>query len=230
LSSVTLAELEAYLANLRGSARTRKGRADYLRTLFRFALRRGMIGRDVSAGLEAVTVPPSAPSLHTPEEVEAVLRAAEAHGSRRLVVNLALRYFAGLRAAEVARLGPEDVDLARGWVTVPAIKAKTRSRRLVRIQPALRSFLEAGPLELPGATMEQSLWELTKARGLRWPRNVARHSWVSYRLAASGSAAETAMEAGHSEVMLFRNYRELTSPEEAAKFWALRASDSPPAL
>jgi hypothetical protein len=93
--------------------------------------------------------------------------------------------------------------------------------------------------ETPDTTIAAAVNELLIAKAgagrsdayLRWPRNVARHSWVSYRLAASSSAAETAMEAGHSEVMLFRNYRELVGPEEAARFWGIRArgSDSPAA-
>lgn len=37
-------------------------------------------------------------------------------------------------------------------------------------------------------------------------------------------AATTAMEAGHSETMLFAHYRALVTPEAAAEFWAIRPS------
>lgn len=52
--------------------------------------------------------------------------------------------------------------------------------------------------------------------------HVVRHSFVSYHLAAFGSASKTANEAGHSEAMLFRHYRELVTPAAAGEFWALR--------
>lgn len=41
-------------------------------------------------------------------------------------------------------------------------------------------------------------------------------------LAHFGNAAKTALEAGHSEAMLFRVYREVVTPEAAAAFWAIR--------
>lgn len=103
---------------------------------------------------------------------------------------------------------------------MPAHKAKTRARRLVTIQPNLRAWLDLGG-ELPGQTCEQQLWELTRKVGVPWPRNCTRHSWASYHLARFGSAATTAMEAGHSETMLFAHYRALVTPEAAAEFWSI---------
>jgi hypothetical protein len=55
-----------------------------------------------------------------------------------------------------------------------------------------------------------------------WPSNVTRHSFCSYHLAQFGSASKTALEAGHSEAMLFAHYREVVSPAEAAAFWQIR--------
>jgi len=66
-------------------------------------------------------------------------------------------------------------------------------------------------------------WRAATARaGLDWPHNVMRHSFVSYHLAAFGNAGKTALEAGHSEQMLFAHYRELVTPEAAREFWAIR--------
>ena len=60
-----------------------------------------------------------------------------------------------------------------------------------------------------------------KAQNIDWPNNVTRHSFVSYHLAAGENAGKTALEAGHSEQMLFAHYRELVTPEEAKAFWAI---------
>ncbi|MGH7939455.1 MAG: hypothetical protein ACREE6_09250 [Limisphaerales bacterium] len=66
------------------------------------------------------------------------------------------------------------------------------------------------------------------ATGLEWPQNVARHSFCSYHLARFKSASETALEAGHSEAMLFQNYRslltpcgKLVTPDLAAEYWGI---------
>ena len=57
--------------------------------------------------------------------------------------------------------------------------------------------------------------------GLPWPHNVTRHTFVSYHLAGGENAAKTALEAGHTEQMLFAHYRELVTPEAAAEFFAI---------
>jgi hypothetical protein len=51
-----------------------------------------------------------------------------------------------------------------------------------------------------------------------------RHSFVSYRLAAAGNAAQTALESGHDQAVLFAHHRELVRPKEAARFWEIRPS------
>lgn len=218
LDRITVADVERWVAPGKLSARTRFGRIKYLRTLFIWAQRRQLTAHNPAATVELPTLSTDAPGIHTPEQVQTILEAAR-DKSLDLTRTLALRYFAGLRAAEIARL--DEGDIGDRWVTVPAAKAKTRARRLVTIQPALRAWLDLGGT-LPGRTMEQQIWELTRAIGMPWPRNAARHSWCSYHLAQFGSASQTALEAGHSEAMLFRHYRELVTPEAAAQFWAIR--------
>ena len=64
--------------------------------------------------------------------------------------------------------------------------------------------------------------QAVKASGVRWPHNVTRHSFVSYRLADLANAGQVALEAGTSEAMVFRHYREVTTAPEAAAFWSIR--------
>ncbi len=49
-----------------------------------------------------------------------------------------------------------------------------------------------------------------------------RHSFVSYRLADTGNAAQTALESGHDQAVMFRHYRELVKPKDAKRFWSIR--------
>ena len=62
-----------------------------------------------------------------------------------------------------------------------------------------------------------------KAAGLkRWSKNGLRHSFASYRLAATNDAANVASELGHStSQMLYSTYRELVLPEEAERYWEI---------
>jgi integrase len=56
----------------------------------------------------------------------------------------------------------------------------------------------------------------------RWPQNGLRHSFASYRLAATHDAPRVASELGHtSPKMLYSNYREIVLPEEAERYWKL---------
>jgi len=44
---------------------------------------------------------------------------------------------------------------------------------------------------------------------------------VSYHLAEWQSASKTALEAGHTEQILFNHYRELVTKEDAKEFWSI---------
>lgn len=217
LDSITPAELERWLAQSRWKPRTRRGYLADVRTFYRFAVRRGLCATNPAAAVETPTVPAGAqPEIHSPAEVRTVLATA-----RRVDPDvcrlLAVRYFAGVRSAESHRLTEENL---RGEVIeVPAAKSKTRARRLVKIEPNLAAWL-ALPGRLP-VTNPERVRAVVRAAGVRWPRNVTRHSFCSYHLAHFGNAARTALEAGHSEAILFAHYRELVTAEAAAEFWAI---------
>ncbi len=136
--------------------------------------------------------------------------------------------FSGLRVAEIKKLDWRNVDLGGGFIEVSAATSKTRSRRLVPIQDNLRAWL-APVAEGAGAVVGRNLrkrhLDARKRAGItKWPENAMRHSFVSYRLAATGNAAQTALESGHDQAILFAHYRELVRPKEAARFWEIRPS------
>lgn len=217
VSAVTAADLEAWLEGSRWSARTRRGYLADARVLFGWCQRRGWLAINPAAAVDVPAAVPKAPGIHTPEQVQAVLDTALRidPGACRI---LAVRYFAGVRSAEALRL--DECDLGAKFVRIEAAKAKTRRRRLVTITPALRAWLDATGEALP--VSEKRVRRVVAACRAEWSPNVTRHSFVSYHVAAFGSAAKTALEAGHSEAMLFAHYRELVTPAEARRFWAIR--------
>jgi hypothetical protein len=66
---------------------------------------------------------------------------------------------------------------------------------------------------------------LARALKIPWPRNVLRHSFISYRIAIVKSADQVALEAGNSPSMIFKHYRELTTEEEAEKWFGILPKD-----
>ena len=62
---------------------------------------------------------------------------------------------------------------------------------------------------------------LSRALGIEWPPNVLRHSFISYRIAIVQSADQVALEAGNSATIIFKHYRELTTPDVAEKWFSI---------
>jgi integrase len=220
ISTLTAHDVEKWLFSRDWRARTMRGYLADVRTLFNFAVRRGYLKSSVAATVELPEDESrfEPPGIHTPDEVRKILATARA-SSLDVLRHLAVRYFAGVRSAEAHRLREENLLLDRGYIEVPALKAKTRRRRLVKIQPNLRAWLELGG-ELRAMRPER-IREVSDASGVEWKKNVTRHSFVSYHLARWQNAGKTALEAGHSEAMLFAHYRELVTEEAAEAFWSI---------
>jgi len=169
--------------------------------------------------------------IYTPEEFRTLLENIE----ERFVPFIALGGFAGLRTIEILRLEWKDVWFDKGVIEVGKDKAKTATRRLAPIIPALEAWLKprskTGPI-LPGIRDEFHFTKLFKdatsklvdAQGeplLTLVHNGLRHSFCSYRLAITKSAAQVSLEAGNSPKMLFENYRELVTEKAAQEFFGI---------
>ncbi|MGC9451246.1 MAG: hypothetical protein ACP5I4_07340 [Oceanipulchritudo sp.] len=115
-----------------------------------------------------------------------------------------------------------------------AHQAKTATRRLVTIEPALAGWLEefklrSGPIIEPNFNKRLNAFKTRLAnpnkkegdthKKVAWKQNALRHSFGSYHLALYGDAAKTALEMGHSSTdLLFKHYREVVT-QEAAQEW-----------
>ena len=217
VATVTTRELEAALAARKVSPRTVKSYLSDVRTLLGFAVRRGYLARNAAAPIDAPRCPPKPPALHTPAEVRRILATARA-SHPAFCRTLAVRYFSGLRSAEAFRLS--EAEIKGNYIEVTAAKSKTRRRRLVEITPNLRAWLAVGG-ELHTGRTSGLASRVAKLAGVAWPGNVPRHSFCSYHLAHFGNAGRTALEAGHSEQMLFAHYREIVTREAANEFWSI---------
>jgi integrase len=202
----------------------------YLALFFSFCLKRGWATSNPVAGIDARKVLTKVPRLMSASDLRRVL----AKCPPELKPALALQAFCGCRVSEVARLRWSDVLIgqgAEGFVQIGAQAAKTSRRRLTPITPLLANYLSKvrgeGFVYAPGGGRVNSMqFALANLRdslsgAVAWSRNALRASAVSYRLALTKDAAATALEFGHSQSVLMRDYRELTTPTEAREWFSV---------
>jgi integrase len=180
--------------------------------------------------IETMEVVDEEPGLLTPEEVTRLLNAA----GLELQPLVAIGAFAGVRSAERLRLKWSDVDLNRGFINIPAKKAKSAKRRLIKMEANLIAWLtsftgKAGLIwEWDGNTVARTnafyyaMTELKEAAGVKMPQNTLRHSFASHHLAKYCDAPRLALDLGHPDAdLIFNTYRELVYPDQAERYFAI---------
>ncbi len=223
IAEITTADVDDWLSGLRLAPVTRNTFRRDLRTLFSFAMtRRYCAENPVIQTTKAKEVDGDIQILTVEQTIRLLERAAA-----ETLPFWAIGAFAGLRRSEIERLDWGQVDLESNLVEVKARHSKTAKRRLVTIQPNLRAWL-APYCSCRGRVSPPNLRKLIEAdrerAGLRqdWPSNALRHSFGSYHLARFNDVAALALQMGNSPDIIFRHYRELVKPKNAARYWELK--------
>lgn len=230
IHSITRDDLADWLDRLKVSPRTRKNFRTSAVTLFKFAKERGNLPRNIQTEPELLPATKRLKSvtkdaeigIYTPSQFAQMLATAPDH----LLPVLAIGGLAGLRSAEICRLKWQDIR--SNEIVVQADYAKTGSRRIVPILPALASWLamvERGEGDervcakySKESALARAITKSLEAAGIASVHNGLRHSFCTYRLADIQNAAQVALEAGNSPTMLFRHYRALATTQEG-KAW-----------
>jgi len=235
IDQITTHEVEVWLNGLGVSGRTRNNYRNAVLQLFRYARAKRYLPRNEPTAVEDVAAANSgegAIEIYTPQELRLLL----SHAPAKLLPFFAVGAFAGLRSQEIMRLDWSDIRFEQGFIEVAAAKAKTASRRLAPLLPALAAWLlprrkKSGHVVgytrndmlsvarqefcKTGITCDDETIEFT------WKPNALRHSYATYRLADIKDAARVALEMGNSPAMLFRNYRELVSEQQAGEWFSV---------
>jgi integrase len=236
VSAITPGQVADFLNSLEMSGRTRWNFKRLLGTFFRYAQRQGLYPKNVDPFErdEVEFADEGVVGIFTPEEMSRILRAARPE----LIPFLTLGGFAGLRTAEVQRLDWSDVDLVNKRIVLAKERTKTRSRRIVPMSDNLAAWLAphkrpSGPVVEFANLSKQVVWLVDdvntlpveagkeKSPKFEWKHNGLRHSFISYRLAEVMNTAQVALEAGNSETMIFKHYRDIVTKEQAAQWFAI---------
>src|SRR4030095_3137515 len=227
VAEITTADVDDWLCDLQLAPVTRNTFRRDLRTLFSFAITRKYCVENPVVGTTKAKEVDGDIEILSVAQTAKLLEAADAD----TLPFWAIGAFAGLRRSEIERLDWGQVDFESGLIEVKARHSKTAKRRLVTIQPNLLAWL-APYLSRRGSVCPQNLRKRIEAdrakAGLRqdWPPNALRHSFGSYHLAQFKDAAALALQMGNSPDVIFRHYRELVKPREAALYWKIKPSVS----
>jgi integrase len=225
VSALVPDDVAAFFEGLRLAPRSYNNFLRAVRTFFLFAQNRGWLSKEVDllALVEKRSEKRAPVEIFTPAELKALLKNA----SSELAPCFALAAFAGLRAEEILRLDWADIERRPGFVEVAAHKAKTATRRIVPIPENLSRWLALAPRNAERLWQHGKAWFFEAIRNtaadarIKWKQNALRHSFISYRLAEIQDVNRVALEAGTSPQMIFRHYRELATPEQAATWFAI---------
>ena len=216
-------QIDEWLRKLGGAPRTRNSVHTSIRTFFSWAKTRSYLPKNEPTEAEAlskVKVSDTETGIFTPAQIRSLLNIA----APDMIPFIALGAFAGLRAAEIARLDWSAIDLTRKIIPLRADQAKTASRRIVPVSDNLRAWLltcDKNGRVVPTAEMQKRVAPLAKILAFDWPNNVLRHSFISYRIAVVKSAEQVALEAGNSPSTIFKHYRELATEEQANEWFGV---------
>jgi integrase len=138
--------------------------------------------------------------------------------------------FGGVRPeSELWHLQRQHIDLKKAEIDVHKSKSQG-STRFLKIQQNLVAWLqrylkdEPGQICPHGDAYYSRLQRIRAEAGIiKWPQDVLRHTFASYRYAACGDENLTRREMGHygSVHTFLRHYKNRVRDEDAKEFWAI---------
>jgi integrase len=223
VATITSKQTDDWLRGLKLAPVTRNNFRRVLRVMFNYAKGRDYCTSNPADATAKAKEVESPVGILTVKETARLLNAA----TEETLPYFAIGAFAGLRAAELARLDWSDVGFKSRLIEVRG-NAKSASRRFVKIRPNLAAWLAPYRLHTGSVLPVNARKKLEAVRKTAklledWPANALRHGFGSYHLPAFNDAAALALEMGHTGTkMIFGRYREVVKPAEAAKFWKIK--------
>ena len=209
--------------------KTWSNRRGYLTTFFGFCVTEGWVEQNAATGIRNYRrreLAKPTPVVLTVSAARELMEFVETFHGGRLVPFYALCLFAGIRPdwqdGEISKIEERLFDLPRRRLSLPPEKTKTRRKRDVVLQPNLVAWLTKYPLSnYPIICTNFKKLRIKVQRRFRPGHDVLRHSYCSYLVGKFRSVGDTALQAGNSERVIWSNYLDLVSPEDADAFWKI---------
>lgn len=241
---ITAEDVERWLRGNGWAPKTQNVYLTDLRTIFSYALEKGIITRNPAAEVKKLSLEDAEIAILSYSDcLRLLVRATRpARGQQEdfspLVPYLIIGLFCGIRPEELARMEWSEVDLDEGTVLVAAAKSKTRQRRVVDLSSNAMEWLGLVPeSERSGSLLPKNFrrrWDrFRRAAGFRvkvgdelgrpWPHDAMRHTYASMHYAFHQNEFLLQAQMGHtSGQMLFKHYRAVATRKEAERFWKIR--------
>lgn len=166
------------------------------------------------------------------ETAAKLMRHVETNYDGRLVPYFALCLFAGIRPdwqeGEISRIRPKMFDFEDSVIRMPKGITKTGKPRDIVLEPNLRAWLEAFPLEehpIICRNFKKLRLEVRKRFGVT--HDELRHTYISMLVADKRSVAEAALSAGNTEGIIWSHYLRLgISRTDAEGYWKITPSQA----
>lgn len=235
IQNITAREIEKAVASeVTGGPRAFNNLLSAVSSVFSYARKQGYLPRTEKTEAELVERKAAAHiekiAIYTPEEIHTILH----NISEDLVPFIALGAFAGIRTEEIFRMRWDMVDFKKGFILMDRGFTKTRRRRVVPINAALRSWLMPMKNKTGQIFDFRNSQELGNALRAAWPvdgkgnplvdrrRNALRHSYGTYRFAELQDEQKVSAEMGNSPQELREHYAELATPQDAATWFSIK--------
>jgi len=224
------------------SLKTWNNRRGYLSTFFKFCLQEKYVGEDPILELPQYKIKKARGTASTlsAEQAAEFMHWLETYEGRVvqgkkkpwgyagcMVPYFALTLFAGIRPdwidGEIGKLGPEDIRSDTDVILIEPETSKINEKRVVKLQPNLKCWLEAYPLKkfpIIPQPFFQRMWADVR-KNFKLPHDVMRHTYISMTVGAFRSVGDASLQAGNSEAIIRKHYLDLKSVEEADAFWGI---------
>lgn len=163
------------------------------------------------------------PEYMPAKDVEKLARALEEDADKSKLALFCLSFFCGIRREEIVRLATDPnagkVDVENRLITVIKCKGWERGIPPRAFAPTdnmmawMKSFDFAKAMKGISQDTVKEVGMAAKRLGIKWPKNVGRHTFITMHVAWQQGAAITATIAGNSEPILKRHYRNIGVPQ-----------------
>jgi len=243
VDTVKKKQIETFLKGLTGkdgdTPATPKSRINYIITLsalFNFAVEEGWRGENPAAKIRRPKRDEVLAAILVPKEVKQLLEEARKSSFADIFPAILIQMFAGTRRSEIPHIHWD-------WIRDQYLrleKTKIRKKRAVDLSDALLEWLapfreRSGPIFAPeGVTFDAMdtrgienaytyrLSQVAEAAKVTLPKNVLRHTAITYRDALTGDLAGTASWAGNSVKVIEEHYRGAATKADALQFYAIK--------